>query len=255
MLFKRRRCWNWQLVFLMLLPIIICFLALKWHWARHQTVFQSAPFSLRCKLSHIGGVVRKKWIIKPCAITAGLLISLSYFYYLSKGLIFSRWTTCHLLCSINCNWCWVHVSACPLFYHMHLNLLKACRIKAFAEMQMRVCQEVGRQASVYWDRMCTIISDYVQIITTINSGGTKPASSRLQCSNLNKDMINYRPGSEESTVQMNSFMTSSACTVDSWVTVSLHTWAFYYRMNNKTKTRKKIFAPHTWSLVISGSMT
>lgn len=75
-------------------------------------------------------------------------------------------------------------------------------------MQMRVCQEVGRQASVYWDRMCTIISDYVQIITTINS--TKPASSRLQCSNLNKDMINYRPESEESTVQMNSFMTSSA---------------------------------------------
>lgn len=129
--------------------------------------------------------------------------------------------------------------------YMHLSLLKACRIKAFAEMQMRVCQEVGRQASVYWDRMCTIISDYVQIITTINSGGTKPASSRLQCSNLNKDMINYQPGSEESTLQMNSFMTSSACTVDSWVTVSLHTWAFYYRMNNKTKTRKKIFAPHT----------
>lgn len=62
-------------------------------------------------------------------------------------------------------------------------------------MQMRVCQEVGRQASVYWDRMCTIISDYV-LITTINSGGTKPASSRLQCSNLNKDMINYRPESE-----------------------------------------------------------
>lgn len=129
------------------------------------------------------------------------------------------------------------------------------QIKAFAEMQMRVCQEVGRQASVYWDRMCTIISDYV-LITTINSGGTKPASSRLQCSNLNKDMINYRPESEESTVQMNSFMTSSACTVDSWATASLDTWAFHYRMNNKTKTRgKKILVPHTWSLVISGSMT
>lgn len=134
---------------------------------------------------------------------------------------------------------------------MHLNLLKACRIKAFAEMQMRVCQEVGRQASVYWDRMCTIISDYV-LITTINSGGTKPASSRLQCSNLNKDMINYQPESEESTVQMNSFMTSSACTVDSWATASLDTWAFHYRMNNKTKTREKnpctthLIACHQW---------
>lgn len=87
------------------------------------------------------GACRRERITKHRALILHLIITEE------RGSSLSLWAMRHLLCSACSNWCNVHVSARARVHYaqyVHLRLLKACWIKAFAEMHMRMCPEVGR---------------------------------------------------------------------------------------------------------------